>query len=113
MTLAELQLPAPVRQALGELKAGLQHLYGERLRGLYLYGSYTRGDASDDSDVDVLVVLEGEVNGYRESNRYSKLVADICLKYDLLISTCAISAETMETWDSPFLMNVRREGVLL
>lgn len=38
---------------LGELKSGLRDLYGDRLHGVYLYGSHARGEASRESDVDV------------------------------------------------------------
>lgn len=48
-----------MRTALLELKQALVQMYGERLEGIYLYGSYARGDFTQDSDVDVLVVLRG------------------------------------------------------
>ena len=47
-----------IRTLMGELKTGLQAIYGERLRGIYLYGSYARDEADEESDVDVLVVLD-------------------------------------------------------
>lgn len=49
---------AVVRGVLSELKAGLRASYGESLKGVYLYGSYARGEADSESDVDVLVVLD-------------------------------------------------------
>jgi predicted nucleotidyltransferase len=49
-----------VRAALDLLKAGLAEIYGDRLAGLVLYGSQARGDAREDSDVDVAVVLRGD-----------------------------------------------------
>ena len=57
----KLLLPEVVA-ALRELKTALIELYGERLRGVYLYGSYARGDYHVDSDVDVLVALNGIIN---------------------------------------------------
>ena len=48
-------LPAPVVRALGRLRAALQARFGGRLRELVLYGSYARGQAHDESDVDALL----------------------------------------------------------
>jgi uncharacterized protein len=45
-----------VETLLDELKSGLKSLYAERLRAVYLYGSYARGEAERESDLDVLVV---------------------------------------------------------
>ncbi|MFP4248886.1 MAG: nucleotidyltransferase domain-containing protein, partial [Armatimonadota bacterium] len=45
-------------EALRELKRELEALYGDRLRGVYLFGSHARGEAGPDSDVDVAVVLD-------------------------------------------------------
>ena len=33
-------------------------LFGDRLRSIRLFGSYARGEADEDSDVDVLVVVD-------------------------------------------------------
>lgn len=44
----------------------LRKLYGERLRGLALYGSYARGEADDGSDVDVVVLLDELDDFWRE-----------------------------------------------
>ena len=43
---------------IAELKVGLDGVYGDRLKGLYLYGSYARGEEDTESDLDILVVLE-------------------------------------------------------
>jgi uncharacterized protein len=51
-------MPPDVQKLLKELKQGLIRLYGKRLKGLYLYGSYARGDFEEGSDLDVLVVLD-------------------------------------------------------
>jgi predicted nucleotidyltransferase len=43
----------------------LLELYGPRFDRLLLFGSQARGDAAEGSDVDVLVVLHGEVQPFR------------------------------------------------
>jgi predicted nucleotidyltransferase len=55
------EIPQSVRLALEELKGALVEVYGERPEGVYLYGSYARGDFTEDSDIDVLLVLKGNV----------------------------------------------------
>lgn len=100
-----------MRTALLELKQALVQMYGERLEGIYLYGSYARGDFTQDSDVDVLVVLRGTVKPGAEITNISPFVSDICLRYGLLFSIFPISAEQFVTRQSPFMLNVRREVV--
>ena len=42
------EIPQSVRLALEELKGALVEVYGERPEGVYLYGSYARGDFTED-----------------------------------------------------------------
>jgi predicted nucleotidyltransferase len=60
------RLPPDLARLLNRLALELKKMYGERYRGLVLYGSYARGEADQGSDVDVLLLLEGEVNTVRE-----------------------------------------------
>jgi len=107
------EMPESVHRALDELKQAFSRLYGERLHGIYLYGSFARGTAHEGSDVDVLVVLEGSVRPGAEISYMNPVVSEICLRYDLLISTCPVSAEGFETRRSMFLENVRKEALPL
>jgi uncharacterized protein len=107
------QLPPEVEAALNELKQALTQLYGDRLQGVYLYGSYARGDFTEGSDVDVLVALEGEFTRGEETARYNDAVSDICLRYDILIATSPVAADWVTHRRSPFFDNVRKEAVRL
>jgi antitoxin ChpS len=60
-TLRGSQLEPPTAHALHILKQRLERHFGDRLAGVYLYGSRARGDHRDDSDVDVAVAFNGEV----------------------------------------------------
>jgi predicted nucleotidyltransferase len=60
-------VPPNVMVALKDAKARLHAAFGERLVSVKLFGSYARGEATERSDVDVLVVLD-EVHGHAERN---------------------------------------------
>ena len=100
-----------IRPLLAELREALQSLYGERLAGLMLYGSYARGDQEAGSDIDVLVALHRPVRPGEEISRTSELLSRMSLENDTVISCAFVSEERLRQGQSPFLMNVRKEGV--
>ena len=102
-----------VREILDELLPHLRAIYGARLKRTVLFGSQARGDAEPESDIDVLVVLEGPVNPCHEIDRCVGITADLSLKHTVVISTAYVSEDRYISERSPFLMNVRREGVTL
>lgn len=80
---------------------------GERVHEIILYGSTARGEATERSDVDILVVLESDI----DTDAISRLAFDIGLEYDVAITAHARTRERFEARkDYPFLRNVRREG---
>jgi uncharacterized protein (UPF0332 family)/predicted nucleotidyltransferase len=95
-----------------ELRHQLEALYGSRLVNLVLYGSQARGDPEPGSDIDVLVVLEGPVDPDQEIQRTSEIVAALSLKHGVLISRMFVDRDRAATENSPFLNNVRRDGIV-
>lgn len=98
---------------LNELRQYFCELDQDQLAYLILYGSQARGDAEPDSDIDILVVLDDPVDAWTEINRTSEYIADLCLKYDTLISRNFASSARYQFKNSSFYLNVRREGILL
>jgi predicted nucleotidyltransferase len=96
---------------LNELRQALASIYCERLKQVILYGSQARGDAQLGSDIDVLIVLNGEVSPGEEIHRTGGVVSQLSLKYDVVISCLFMPTERYAHEQSPLLRNVRREGV--
>ena len=100
-----------IQPILQELKARLQELYGERLKGLYLYGSWARGEARADSDVDVLMVLDDYEYTSDPIRETSRIAADLSLENDCVLAVLPMREADWRGRDSGLLRNVRREGV--
>jgi predicted nucleotidyltransferase len=98
-------------QILNELRGRLIEHYGDRLVDVVLFGSQARGDATPGSDIDVMVVLKGDVYPGGEIEQTGDFVAALSLKYDVLISVVFRSEEAFYHSESPLLINVRKEGV--
>lgn len=100
-----------IRQLLAELKTGLQAIYGSRLKGLYLFGSYARGEQDVESDVDVLLVLDDFIDYGAEINRSGYLTSELSLKYGVSVSRVFMRESEWLHEETPFLLNVREEAV--
>ena len=100
---------------LPELKQALQEHYGDRLVKLILYGSHARGEATEDSDIDVMVVLREleHSDASKEMTKTSSISSDISLKYSTLLTLFPISKQRLETYNSPLNINVKREGITI
>ncbi len=98
-------------EILTKLRAGFEALYGPRFVSMLLYGSQARGEATPESDIDVLVVLQGPVDPGTEIARTVPGTASLSLQYNVVISCAFVSEERFRSERSPFLLNVHREGV--
>ncbi|NOH04588.1 MAG: nucleotidyltransferase domain-containing protein [Chloroflexi bacterium] len=104
-------MPEKIRKILSEIQARLKRLYGERLKGVYLYGSYARSDYEDGSDLDILVILDTFRFHNTEISRTADLVSDLSLKYSITISPMFIRERDWMLTRKPLIRNVKREGV--
>ncbi len=96
---------------LAELHDGLRSIYGPRLRGLFLFGSYAAGSPDAESDVDVLIVLD-HIDCYgSEVDRTGELASRVSLDYGVTVSRVFAAEADWQTGDSPFLNNIRPEAI--
>jgi uncharacterized protein len=96
---------------LAEFKAKLQQIYGDRLKGVYLYGSQARGDATPQSDVDVIIILDDWARYFVELRRTGAIASELSLASGKSISRVFVRERDWLVRDTPFLTNARAEAV--
>lgn len=96
-----------------EVRRQLVDLYGPRFRKLILYGSYARGEAVTGSDLDLLLVLDEVRDFWSEFEKVQDITSRLSLEHDAVISVFPMSEREYQERQTPFLLNVRREGMLV
>ena len=100
--------------ALQELIPGLRKIYGALIDSVILYGSTARGTQTEDSDVDVAVLIHpGATKAMRE--QMLDLDVDLELACGKVLSVLCIDYDKFSEWEDtiPFYKNIRKDGIVL
>jgi hypothetical protein len=88
-------IPTFLRPPLEAFAARLRARFGDRLRELRLFGSYARGEADEDSDIDVLVLVDGLTDP--EWRTVFDDLAPVLIETGLPIAPLAMSTQRLES----------------
>jgi predicted nucleotidyltransferase len=102
-----------LENTLTELRQTLHLEYGDRLVKIVLFGSQARNEAVNGSDIDILIVLKGEVRPSDEILKTGGMIADLSLKYDQVISCIFMAEQRFLHHNNMLLRNIRHEGITL
>ncbi|MBO7462629.1 MAG: nucleotidyltransferase domain-containing protein [Bacteroidales bacterium] len=89
-------------------------IHGEEPKSVaILYGSEARGDSRSDSDIDVLILLDGDRRDLKREDRLSGKLYEIELESGVVISPLIMLRKQWEErpFKTPFYVNVINEGV--
>ena len=100
-------------QTVRECRRILRRHYGDRLAGVLLYGSMATGRHDAESDLDLLVLLSGELDYFAELRTIIRLLRPLQLETDRLISARPAAAEEVEQGALHFYRNALEEGIRL
>jgi predicted nucleotidyltransferase len=110
---ANMVLQMTTAEVVQKCRAALEGHYGSQFRGLVLYGSVARDQASLVSDIDLLVLLNKPFDYFQELRRIIDLLYPIQLDSDQLISAKPAPLDEFEGGSIQLYRNARREGTLL
>ena len=91
-----------------------RRVFGDKLRDVYLYGSYARGDFDAESDVDILVRIDCPASALRNyQRRVIALAAALSLEYGVEVSVSLVDTATYSRYKRylPYYENIEREGI--
>lgn len=89
-------------------------LCGDRLKRVVLYGSYARGDYKDWSDVDIMLLIDGDAGTvHRMERAVADALSELNYRMNILLSVIAVPFARYEEYktDLPFYANIDAEGV--
>ncbi len=101
-------------EALEQFIRQVKEKHGDKIEKIILFGSLARGEATEESDIDILVITSG--NRFEMQMNLSEIAVDILLDTGEYISAKAVSTEEysfMEKIKTGFYQNIAKEGVVV
>ncbi len=94
----------------------VKDIYGIHIIQIILYGSYARNEATEDSDIDIMILVDlsdEEIKKYHSA--ISDISFDYLMDYGMDIKPITKNNDFFEMWykDYPFFSSVKYEGVIL
>lgn len=102
-----------LQDVLDRMLPGFCAIFGDALESIILYGSVARGTATEDSDVDIALIVRGYTEEMHE--KMIDLTVDLELDYGKVLSVLLIDYDNFVEWEDVLLFykNVKEEGITL
>ena len=87
-----------------------------KINKIFMYGSYARGDANEESDLDIMVLCDdNEENIDKKRCDINKISNRISLEHDIDVSVKIKDYKTFNEWIGvvPFYQNINNEGIVI
>ena len=94
-----------------EVAADLRNLYGPRLVQVLEFGSRARGEESEESDLDLLIVLTDMDSPWDELQRMDDILWRHSQRHGFVVSALPVSQTELEHPSSPVLIRASAEAV--
>ena len=105
-----------ITEIMQQFAGRVRELLGNTLDSVIVYGSYARGDYSELSDIDVMILVTlSEEKIKKISNEISDMAFEYLMKFGVDISPVITNIDHFNYWvdNLPYYRNVRDEGVRL
>lgn len=103
-----------LQNVLQAVKNASEQLYGDKLNRIILYGSYARGDNTEESDIDIMIVLNCSIDEIKKLRHSTvEMASNISLEKDVFLSVLIRDKKNFENNLKflPFYQNIAKEGI--
>ncbi len=98
-----------------DMVAVYREVFGSEINQILLYGSYARGDADGESDIDIAAIVHGDRQELQDKlKKVWDVSSDLELKYGVIISPTVIPYDEFMAYkeDLPYYRNIADEGII-
>lgn len=106
-------MKSKIKKITKEVKNRLTSLYKNQLVNIILFGSQARGDAEDESDIDIMILLKDQIIPAQELKKCSDIIYELSFKFDTVISFLFAQEENFLNQKTPLFLNIKKEGIIL
>lgn len=89
--------------------------FGDKFKSVILYGSYARGDYDDESDIDIMIMVDMSREELRKHRvEFSEFFSNMNLENGVFLTSKLQSLQYFNEWKNvmPFYQNIIREGIM-
>ncbi len=102
-----------IKDLIKEIKRNLIDRYSNKIKQVIIYGSFARGEATKDSDIDIAIIIDDNLSVDVVEEGLSDFLFDILLEKNELISAFAIPEKIFKNYNSPYILNVKKEAIII
>lgn len=105
-----------LKNLLDELEKELKNIFGSKLKKIILFGSYARKNYDDESDLDVMALLDmDEEEILKSHDKVLDVTVNLTTRYGIVLSIIENNYDYFYDWVDvlPFFNNVEKEGIEL
>jgi len=102
-----------IKPILAKIKDYLKDRYRDKVQRIVLYGSFAKGQANTDSDVDIAVIIKNDLDPREIEDGISELLFEILLDYGELVAVSVLPEEKVRDSIWPIYRSIERDGIKL